>query len=438
MPKCTANRLSFGRIGRRAIEGDFSGGVISSDAGLLLVRQVDQRIGLSRQVAQVLHDPRDQAHVQHSLHQLVAQRIYGMCCGYEDLNDHDHLRRDALMQTAVGTDRVLGSSPTLCRMEQRATRADVVELNRVLLDQFIASQQRAPEELVLDVDASDSPLHGDQQFKAFHGYYDHHCYLPLYVYCGNALLACVLRPSLIDGARHSAAIIKLLVDALRQHWPQVNITVRGDSGFCRQRLLCWCERHGVNYIIGLARNARLQAQVSAWETQMKAAFDADLQQRKQRYIDEFSYAAKSWRCERRVIARLEYGTQGRNPRFVVTNLTGDARALYDGLYCQRGEAENRIKETQLDLFGTRASCHAFVSNAFRIVLSALAYTLMQRLKTLALQGTELARASSATIRVRLLKIGAVVIRNTRRIRLLLASEHPLQHVFEKAALALSG
>jgi len=225
---------------------------------------------------------------------------------------------------------------------------------------------------------------------------------------------------------------------LRRKWPQVKIVVRGDSGFCRQRLLTWCERSCVGYVIGLARNARLQAQVSEWEAQMQAAFEADPEAVKQRRIEEFTYAAGSWKRERRVITRLEYGRQGRNPRFIVTNLQDEAGTLYDGVYCQRGEAENRIKETQLDLFGTRASCHQFLSNWLRVLLAGLAYTLMQRFKELALKGTELERASSASIRVRLFKLGAVMVRNTRRIRLLLADQHPLQQVFEKAALALSG
>jgi len=339
----------------------------------------------------------------------------------------------------VGTVHALGSSPTLCRMERRVRRSDVVGLNQVLVDQFIAAQgQQAPSELVLDVDASDIALHGQQEQREFHGYYDHHCYLPLYVYCGKALLACVLRRSRIDGACHTAAVIKLLVGQLRRKWPQVKIVVRGDSGFCRQRLLTWCERSAVGYVIGLARNARLQAQVSEWEAQMQAAFEADPEAVKQRRIEEFTYAAGSWKRERRVITRLEYGRQSRNPRFIVTNLQDEAGTLYDGVYCQRGEAENRIKETQLDLFGTRASCHQFLSNWLRVLLAGLAYTLMQRFKELALKGTELERASSASIRVRLFKLGAVMVRNTRRIRLLLADQHPLQQVFEKAALALSG
>jgi GNAT superfamily N-acetyltransferase len=279
------------------------------------------------------------------------------------------------------------------------------------------------------------PLHGRQELAEFHAYYDHHCYLPLYVFCGQAMLACVLRRSRIDGAKNAAAVIKLLVARLRQAWPDVKIVVRGDSGFCRQRLLRYCERAGVGYIVGCARNARLEARAAYAELMLR-----DEYQRtgvKQRLIDEFDYAADSWNRERRVITRLEYGAQGTNPRFVVTNLGTEATELYERLYCARGEAENRIKEAQLDLFGTRASCHRFAANQLRILLAALAYTLIERLRAIALKSTELERATAATIRVRLLKIGAAVVRNTRRVRILLASHHPLRAVFLHAAQALA-
>ena len=435
MPKCTDASVGFGRLGRRVIEANFDGGDLSSDGGLLLLRRVDERIGLSRAAAAVLGDPRDPARITHSLRGLLAQRIYGLCCGYEDLNDHDTLRSDLLMQTAVGRVDALASSPTLSRLETRATRAQAVALHGVLVEQFIASHKTVPEELVLDIDASDVPLHGQQERSEFHAYYDHHCYLPLYVFCGQAMLACVLRPSRIDGAKNAAAVIKLLVARLRQVWPDVKIIVRGDSGFCRQRLLRWCERSGVSYVVGLARNARLEATVQYAEAML-----ADEYARtgvKQRLIDEFAYAADSWDIERRVITRLEHGAQGNNPRFVVTNLAGDATQLYERLYCARGEAENRIKEAQLDLFGTRASCQRFAANQLRLLLAALAYTLMHRLRSTALAGSELERATAATIRVRLLKIGAAIVRNTRRVRVLLASHHPLRELFALAATRLA-
>ena len=435
MPKCTDTTIEFGRLGRRVIEANFEGGDISSDGGLLLLRGADERIGLSRAAAAVLSDPRDPSRITHSLRDLLAQRIYGLCCGYEDLNDHDALRDDLLMQTAVGRVDALASSPTLSRLETRATRAQAIALHGVLIEQFIASYEVAPEELVLDIDASDVPLHGNQEGAEFHAYYDHHCYLPLYVFCGQAMLACVLRRSRIDGAKNAAAVIKLLVQRLRQAWPESRIIVRGDSGFCRQRLLRWCERSGVSYIIGLARNARLEAQVRYAELMLADEYERS--RTKQRLIDEFTYAADSWNIERRVLTRLEHGAQGNNPRFVVTNLEGNAVQLYERLYCARGEAENRIKEAQLDLFGTRASCHRFAANQLRLLLAALAYTLMQRLRELALKGSELERATAATIRSRLLKIGAAIVRNTRRVRVLLASHHPLRAVFLSAARALA-
>jgi hypothetical protein len=435
MPDRTAQRIEFGRVGRRVIEANFNGGDLSSDGGLMLLRRVDERIGLTRAVAAVFSDPRDPARIRHRLRDLLAQRLYGLCCGYEDLNDHDTLRADLLMQTAVGRAEPLASSPTLCRLESRATRAQAVALHGVLVEQFIASQKTAPAELVLDVDASDVPLHGRQELAEFHAYYDQHCYLPLYVFCGQSLLACVLRRSRIDGAKNAAAVIKLLVARLRQAWPATRIIVRGDSGFCRQRLLRYCERVGVGYLIGLARNARLEARVAYAELML--AEDYGRTGVKQRWIDEFAYAADSWNRERRVITRLEFGAQGTNPRFVVTNLEAEAPDLYERLYCARGEAENRIKEVQLDLFGTRASCRKFAANQLRLLLAALAYTLMQRLREIALAGTELARATAATIRVRLLKIGAAIVRNTRRVRILLASHHPLRAVFLHAARALA-
>jgi hypothetical protein len=431
MPKCTKDKIDFGRFGRRVIEADFSGGDLSSDGGLLLLRQIDRHLGLSRAAAAAIPDPRDPERIRHALRDLLAQRLYGLCCGYEDLNDHKTLRDDVLMQTAVGRDEALASAPTFSRLENRATRTQAWALHGVLIDQFIASHSAAPEELVLDIDASDVPLHGSQELSQFHAYYDHHCYLPLYVFCGQAMLACYLRPSKIDGAKHAAALIKRLVTRLRQAWPSTRFIVRGDSGFCRRRLLQWCERAGVGYVIGLARNARLHAAVELAEASLADAYEAS--GTKQRLIGEFSYAAKSWSHERRVITRLEYGSQGTNPRFIVTNLPGDAVQLYEHLYCQRGEAENRIKEAQLDLFGTRASCSRFIANQFRLLLAALAYTLLQRLRALALQATELERASAATIRVRLLKIGAAILRNTRRVRVMLASHHPLRDLFATAA-----
>lgn len=435
MPKCTSNEVEFGRLGRREISANFEGGDISTEGGVLLLRQVDRKIGLTKAIARVLTDARDPARITHDLRALVAQRLYAQCQGWEDLNDHDRLRHDLAMQTAVGATAPLASAPTLCRLENRATRAQALALHGVLIEQFVASHKKPPQELVLDIDASDIPLHGDQELRQFHGYYDHYCYLPLYVFCGQAMLACYLRNSRIDGAKHAAAIVKLLVARLRQTWPGVRIVVRADSGFCRQRLLRWCERADVGYAIGVARNKRLEKLVAPQEAALRAAWEQ--QQTKQRCIGELRYAADSWNRERRLITRLEYGAQGNNPRFVVTNLGWEASRLYDAFYCARGEAENRIKEAQLDLFGTRASCRKFAANQLRLLFAALAYTLMERLRALALTGTDLERACAATIRVKLLKIGVAIVRNTRRVRLMFTSHHPLRDTFLIAARALA-
>lgn len=435
MPKCTDAPVGFGKVGRRWIEAAFDGGDIVSDGGVLLLRRVDERIGLTRSVARVFADRRRGASVDHSVRDMLAQRIYGLCCGWEDVCDHNVLRRDLALQTAVGRADNLASAPTLSRLETAATAEHAAALHGVLIEQFIAAHAKPPKELVLDIDATHVPLHGAQEKSHFHRYYDNYCYLPLYVFSGQDLLACVLRPSSRDPASVLSALVKLIAKRLRQAWPQVRLIVRADSGFCRPQALRRFDKWGVHYIIGLQKNVLLQQRVALAELAL-----ADAYQRagtKQRLIGEFSYAARTWDGERRVIARLEHGEQGANPRFVVTSLAGDASALYEQLYCARGEAENRIKEAQIDLFGRRASCHKYQANQLRLLLAALAYTLMINLRRLALRGTELERACTATIRTKLLKIGAAIVRNTRRVRVLLASSHPLKHVFITAAHALA-
>lgn len=434
MPNCTAadsaQTIEFGRVGRRVVEGRFDGGSMTSDGGVMLLGATDKKLGLIEAAARCIADPRSPLLITHQVRDMLRQRVYGLALGWEDLNDHTALRQDVAMQTAVGVEREVASAPTLCRLEKWADRASAWRLHQVLVEQFMASFKDAPEELVLDFDATDNPLFGQQEGRFFHGYYDSYCYLPLYVFCGQQLLCAYLRPSRIDGAQHAAAILKLLVQRLRQRWPQVRIIFRGDSGFCRQRILNYCERANVHYIIGLARNPRLQQITEFLELAMKEVFERTAL--KQREIGEFVYAANTWRCQRRVITRLEYGQQGNNPRYVVTNLTGQPQALYDELYCQRGEAENRIKEAQVGLFATRTSCHHFQSNQLRMLLAALGYVLIERLRALALQGTELACAQVDTLRIKLLKLGAVITRNTRRIRLYMASNWPSKHIFAHA------
>lgn len=434
MPNCTeelqSQRIDFGRLGRRVVEGRFDGGSMSSDAGVMLLGATDRKLGLMSAAAHCIADPRNPLLIKHNIVDMLRQRVYGLALGWEDLNDHSTLRQDVAMQTAVGVDEAIASAPTLCRLEKWADKTTAYKLHQVLVEQFIKSFETPPEELILDFDATDNPLYGQQEERFFHGYYDSYCYLPLYVFCGQQLLCAYLRPSRIDGARHAAAILKLLVQRLRKVWPQVRIVFRGDSGFCRQRIINYCERANVHYIIGLARNARLQAITEFMELSMRDAFEQT--GLKQREVGEFLYAAQSWIQERRVLTRLEYGAQGNNPRYVVTNLAGQAQALYDGVYCQRGEAENRIKEAQVGLFATRTSCHQFQSNQLRMLLAALGYVLIERLRALALAGTELATAQVDTLRIKLLKLAAVVTRNTRRVRLYLASNWPSADVFAYA------
>ena len=434
MPKCTPPEFLFPSFDRRKIEASFSGGDVTSDGGILLLREADRRLGLVEALSAVLPDPRHKVFIVHEQVDLLRQRIYGLAAGYEDLNDHDTLRHDPGWQTCVDRGNELASSPTLCRLEQRVDRKAAVAMHGVLVDQFIASFKEAPTELVLDFDATDDRVHGNQEGAYFHGYYGDWCFLPLYVFCGEQLLVAYLRRSNKDAARHAWAVLSLLTKRLRQAWPGVRIVLRGDSGFCRWKMLRWCERAGVNYIVGLARNKRLQALGRPLMDQARTAFAVEGQ--KQRFFGWLDYKAGSWDKKRRVIAKAEVSAQGENPRFLVTNIEGDAQRLYDELYCARGEMENRIKEQQLGLFSDRTSCHAWWANQFRVLLSAAAYVLMETIRRIGLAGTELARAQVSSIRLKLLKIGAVIVRNTRRIRFFLSSAYPYQEIFAKARFAL--
>ena len=431
---CNPGLFQFPAVKKRAVTASFTGGDVTSDGGIALLRQTDRRLGLTKALAKVLSDPRDAARIEHPQLTLVRQRIYGLAQGYEDLNDHDTLRHDLAWQTAVERDQPLASSPTLCRLENRADRRVAWSVHEVIVDQFIASFAQPPAELILDFDATDDRVHGQQEGRFFHGYYGDYCFLPLYVFCGEQLLVSYLRPGNSDAARHAWAVLKLLVRGLRQAWPQVRIIFRGDSGFCRWRLLRWCEAHQVGYIVGLAKNPRVLGQAQGFIAQAQTDFNA--QQQKQRLFGEVTYRAQTWDQARRVLVKAEHTDKGSNPRFVVTNLEGDAQKLYDELYCARGEMENRIKEQQLGLFADRTSCHGWWANQFRLLLSSCAYVLLEGLRTLALVGTELARAQVTTIRLKLLKIGAVVLRNTRKVRLLLASSYPYQAIFSQVVKAL--
>ena len=346
-----------------------------------------------------------------------------------------HEQVDLVRQTAVERDEALGSSPTLCRLEARGNRQSAVAMHAVLVEQFIASFESAPRELILDFDATDDRVHGLQEGRFFHGYYGDWCFLPLYVFCGEQLLVSYLRPSNIDPARHAWAILKLLVVRLRQVWPEVKIVFRGDSGFCRWRMLRWCERAGVDYVVGLAKNARLLALAKELMDQAAAAHEHSGQ--KQRLFGRLSYAAATWDRERQVIVKAEHSGQGANPRFVVSSLEGDPQQIYDETYCARGEMENRIKEQQLGLFADRTSCHAWWANQLRLLFSSAAYVLLETIRRLGLAGTELARAQVGTIRLKLLKIGTVIVRNTRRIRLLFSSAYPYAELLRVVVSRLS-
>ena len=433
MTDCNGLPLVFSSLGRKKIQADFAGGKLTSDAGAALLREVDKRIGLIDTLVDGIVDPRQPAKITHDLRTMLAQRILAMAMGYEDLNDHDSLRHDPLLQVlserGIDQKQPLASAATLCRFENGINRKSLAKMAEVFVEQFIASHPRAPERIVLDFDATDDPVHGQQQGRVFHGYYDHYCFLPLYVFCGEQLLVAYLRPSKIDAAKHSRAILKLLVRRFREVWPKVKIIFRGDSGFCRWKLLRCCDKHDIGYIVGLAQNAVLKRLAEPQLQLAKEQFEQTSQ--KQRIFAETQYAAATWDRKRRVIIKAEHNSQGSNPRFLVTNLSGDPQALYDDLYCQRGDMENRIKEQQLDLFAGRTSCHEFLANQFRLLLSSTAYVLIESLRRLGLKGTELAKAQAGTIRLKLLKIGARISCSVRRIVLHLAGGYPLKELFAR-------
>lgn len=427
MTHCTKKSLYFSPLKKRKVEANFTGGDITSDGGVLLLRETDKKLGLTRQLASLVPDPRREDHITHSMESLLKQRIYGIAAGYEDLNDHDTLRNDIAFQTAVNRNSVLSSASTLSRMENHANRQVAFDINRLYVETFIESFKKAPKELLLDFDATDDRTHGEQEKCFYHGYYKNYCFLPLYVFCEDQMLVSYLRPSNIDGAKHAWAILSLLVKRFREVWPEVNIIFRGDGGFCRHRMLRWCEKHEVNYIVGIGQNKRLLAKTNALRKEAETQYEQT--QIKQRLFGELEYAAKTWKTTRRIIIKAEHTSKGSNPRFIVTNLSGDAQSLYDEVYCARGDMENRIKEQQLDLFADRTSCHHWWPNQFRLLLSSAAYVLLSALRRLVLKGTTLAKAQCGTIRLKLIKIGAVVIRNTRRIRFLLSTNYPYQDLF---------
>ena len=454
--ECSAELFEFGTVEGRRIEAAFDGGLVSSDAGAVLLGQTDRALGLVDRFAGCFTDARRAGLIEHAVSTLVRQRVYGIALGYEDLNDHDSLRHDPVLAAVNGKLRAvredcaaLAGKSTLNRLE--LTRCGAVRryhkighdpgaIERLFVDLFVAAHAEAPAEIVLDLDATDDPVHGDQEGRFFHGFYGGYCYLPLYVFCGDHLLVAKLRRANIDGSAGAVEEMARVVGQIRQSWPATRIVLRADSGFARDGLMAWCEANAVDYVFGLARNDRLVATIEA--ELAAAAQDAAASGQPARRFKELRYRTlDSWSQERRVVAKAEVTHGKENPRFVVTSLAldrHDARALYEDIYCARGEMENKIKECQLDLFADRTSAATMMANQLRLWFASMAHVLVAALRRRALQATSLARATCATIRLRLLKIGALVRISVRRVRLAMASGHPHQRDWAIAYAALGG
>ena len=447
MTECSQKVFHFAPHFSRRVEAGFTAGRVSSDGGALLLRETERRIGLMDRVAACFSDKRKQDRVEHRLSEMLAQRIYGLALGYEDLNDHEQLRHDPLMAVLSGKralEEPLAGKSTLNRLElpggaKRYHKIDYAseKIDALLCDLYIESHAAPLEQIVLDLDATDIPLHGHQPERFFHGYYDSYCYLPLYIFSGDPLLCARLRPANVDAAKGALDEVKRIVTQLRKSWPQSKIVLRADSGFCREELMAWCEEHEVDFLFGLARNSRLQKIVGKQMHEAKAEHERT--EKAARVFTEFDYKTKkSWARARRVVAKAEYLDKGENPRFVVTSLGADKwadRELYEKLYCQRGEMENRIKE-QICLFAYRLSTEEMKGNQLRLYLSAMAYTLVEALRRLALKGTAWAEAQVDTIRGKLFNIGAIVRVSIRRVLLQLSSAYPWKEIYAQAYRAL--
>jgi hypothetical protein len=447
MTECSQESFSFTAHFSRRVEARFTAGQVSSDGGALLLRAADRKINLLQRVAQCFTDSRTPWRVEHRLPEMLAQRIYGLALGYEDLNDHEQLRSDPLLTLLSGKrelDKPLAGKSTLNRLELvgRSGRYHKIgysteSLDRLLGELFLESHGSAPEQVVLDLDATDIPLHGHQPKRFFHGYYGSYCYLPLYIFAGDQLLCARLRAANQDAAAGAVEEVNSIVTQLRQRWPQTRIVLRADSGFCREELMVWCEANKVDYLFGLARNKRLQKIIGAQMQQARLLHQSTA--KVARVFTGFTYSTRhSWSCARRVVAKAEYLDKGENPRFVVTSLSPKQwpdQALYEKFYCARGEMENRVKE-QMCLFADRLSTGEMEGNQLRLYFSALAYTLMEALRRLGLEGTEWAQAQVDTIRLKLFKIGAILRISVRRITLQLNSAYPWKNIFAQAFHAL--
>ena len=451
--ECSAEKLSFASVEGRRVEAGFDGGKISSDAGGLLLGATDRTIGLVERFAACFADRRCPGLIEHEVGTLVGQRVFGLALGYEDLNDHDWLRHDPVMAVLAGklTARRRDCAPvagksTLNRLElsqSEATRYhkishDPAAIEALLVDLFLEAHDEAPQEIVLDLDATDDPLHGGQEGRFFHGYYGNYCYLPLYVFCGRHLLAAKLRRSNIDGSAGAVEEVGRIVVRIRDRWPEVRIVLRADSGFAREALMAWCEENRIDYLFGLARNVRLVEEIAG--ELVAAAAESAITGVPARRFKDFQWTTRdSWSRLRRVVGKAEH-TQGEdNPRFVVTSLSqqrADARTLYEDLYCARGEMENRIKECQLDLFADRTSTATMRANQLRLWFAAMAYVLLEALRRIGLTATKLADATCGSIRLKLLKIGALVRISVRRVKIAMTSTHPWRHEWGLAHAAL--
>jgi hypothetical protein len=452
--ECRQDSLDFGTIAGRSVVGAFDGGVISSDAGALLLGATDRAIRLIGRFATCFTDRREAESIEHTVSTLVGQRVVGIALGYEDLNDHDELRHDPVMAVLAGKLKarrkrcapVAGKS-TLSRLEHAPEEGvafappryhkishDARAIEELFVTLFLEAHQRPPKRIILDLDATDSPLHGHQEGRFFHGYYDCYCYLPLYVFCGRHLLAAKLRRSNIDASAGAVEEVARLVAQIRSRWPKVEIWLRADSGFAREELMAWCEENRVQYVFGLARNERLVAQIA--HELATAETEARETGAPARCFKEFMWETlESWSRKRRVIGKAEWTKGEANPRFVVTSLTraqAAAQTLYEDIYCQRGDMENRIKECQGDLFADRMPAVTMRANQLRLWFASMAYVLMCALRRIGLAGSELARATCGTIRLKLLKIGAQVTISVRRVKIAFASSYPGQHIFALA------
>ena len=451
--QCSRDLFGFAPVEGRRVKAAFDGGEATSDAGALLLGATDRAIGLVARFAACFEDGRTEAQVEHTVKSMVAQRVFGIALGYEDLIDHDHLRHDPVLATLAGKLRAkrkscapLAGKSTLNRLEHAPVVPsryhkighDAAEIEGLFVDLFLEAHQTPPKEIILDLDATDDPLHGHQEGRFFHGYYDCYCYLPLYVFCGRHLLAAKLRRSNIDASAGAVAEVERIVGHVRARWPRVTILLRADSGFARDELMAWCEANRVGYVFGLARNERL---VGTLADDLAAVERESLGRGgpARRFADFAWRTLDSWSCTRRVVAKAEHLPKGSNPRFVVTSLPAsavDARTLYEDVYCARGEIENRIKEQQLDLFADRTSAATMRANQLRLWFASFAYVLLDALRRIGLRHTQFASATCGTIRLKLLKIGAQVRQSVRRIKVAMASACPYQTEYHLAYLYL--